>query len=155
MELNQAKIHAVSLMSKHGLIAKGWTFAFDTAKTRMGSCRYQSKQITLSKHFTELNDIEFISNVILHEIAHALAGHACGHGGMWKLYAKSIGCTGDRIEAAPAAPKGKYIAACPNCKRQVVKHVIKRIACGFCCKKFNKGKFSEQFAFTWGANGNN
>jgi len=63
---------------------------------RLGSCWTKEKKITLQPVFVELNEVEAITNVILHEIAHALTPNH-GHNKFWKRKAKSIGCDGNRF----------------------------------------------------------
>ena len=70
MNLNDAKTLANELMNQHGLY--DWTFMFDDAKLRFGQCRHRSKEISLSRELTELNDVVHVKDTILHEIAHAL-----------------------------------------------------------------------------------
>lgn len=73
MNLLEAKKMAEEEMKKHGLLE--WSFSFDNAIERFGSCRLTSKKISLSKKLIELNSIERVRNTLLHEIAHALAPH--------------------------------------------------------------------------------
>lgn len=90
---------ARDLMREHGALDQhGWRFAFDRAKMRAGQCDYSAKIISLSKHYVAEPSVPFedIRNTILHEIAHALAGDAAGHGPEWKRVALSIGCDGSR-----------------------------------------------------------
>ena len=89
MDLNQANILALDLMSKHGL--SGWTFRFDDSKRRFGVCRSSLKEIALSLELTKLNPEEQVKDTLLHEVAHALCGPGVGHGWQWKRMARHIG----------------------------------------------------------------
>src|SRR5688572_16549717 len=91
MNLYAARDLAHSLLRQHGLHDAGWTFRFDHARRRFGSCRYRAKVVTLSRHLTFLNDEPQVRDTILHEIAHALAGHAAGHGDEWKRMCVTVG----------------------------------------------------------------
>ena len=108
MELKQASKLAIELIDKHGLLNRGWHFAFDRANRRFGSCQYYRKRITLSKFLTELNSEQEVRNTILHEIAHALTPGQ-HHNHIWRAKAKEIGCTGDRCYSSEqvARPESK------------------------------------------------
>jgi 3-oxoacyl-(acyl-carrier-protein) synthase len=60
-------------MREHGLESH-WEFVFDSAKQRAGLCNYSDHKISLSKYIVEYHSIDQSEQVILHEIAHALAG---------------------------------------------------------------------------------
>ena len=87
MDTSEAKELAVSLMCKHALVSKGWSFQFDESVRRFGLCSYRTKTISLSRTLVELNPIEQVRDTILHEVAHALAGPTAKHGTVWKLMA--------------------------------------------------------------------
>lgn len=107
MELFHTKTLALKLMKQHGLLDQGWTFNFDRAKSRLGQCNYSVKQITVSKYMSAYADEETLTQVLLHEIAHALLpvygpnGKKIGHGPIWKKKAASIGYTGKRTAENP------------------------------------------------------
>lgn len=95
---------------------EGWTFAFDDAKTRAGVCEFGPQVIRLSRVYVEHASFEEIENTILHEVAHAIAGFAAGHGPEWKRVARSIGCNAERCADMPESmPKGRYEAVCDAC----------------------------------------
>jgi predicted metal-dependent hydrolase len=103
VNLFDAQHLARALMRQHGL-AK-WTFRFDHARRRFGSCRARQKVITLSRPLTFLNPEPEVRDTILHEIAHALAPDD-GHGALWKqkcveIGARPIRCYGDETVASP------------------------------------------------------
>ena len=82
---------ARELMHKHGL--DGWTFRFGAARRMIGLCREKGKIIQLGRHHAANDPREQVTDTILHEIAHALAGTAAGHGPVWRNTAKRIGAT--------------------------------------------------------------
>ena len=101
------------LMKLHGLTAKGWTWGFDNAKRRAGACNYSRKRITIARGYALVAKNAEIEDTILHEIAHAIAGHAAGHGPAWKAVARSIGCSAERCHTVEfTAPK--FLVECPN-----------------------------------------
>ena len=68
-----------------------WTFKYDKAKQRAGSCSHWNKQITLSRYLiTEGNSDEEIMNTILHEVAHAIAPEAEHHGRVWRKIFRNL-----------------------------------------------------------------
>lgn len=116
---------ARELIQAHGLV--GWTFSWDRAVKRLGACHYHTRQITLSYDLTVKAPDEEIKNVILHEIAHALAGHKAGHGPEWVRVAQSIGCSGTRCYDVASVGKidGKWKATCQSCGREYRMHRLK------------------------------
>jgi len=121
MTKNQAeatKLSAISdlaseLFSEHALV--GWVFGFDFAKTRAGLCDYRRLRITISRHYALLNELDASRQVLLHEIAHALAGKRAGHGQTWREQASSIGYLHQRIDGRPLAEaSAPWLGICPN-----------------------------------------
>jgi predicted SprT family Zn-dependent metalloprotease len=103
--------------ARHGLV--GWSFGYSRARRMLGVCRYNSRRIEISRFYAENNPEAHVRDTLLHEIAHALAGHSAGHGPAWqecarRLGAKPVACArGD--DAAIAMPQGDWRAACPAC----------------------------------------
>lgn len=130
MNIQEAQWLATKLLEEHGLAQKGWTFEFDNAKRRFGVCRFRSKRIGLSKPLTEANDYVQVVDTILHEIAHAIAGHAAGHGPEWKKVCIRIGAKPERCYSSEDTTiiAGKYRAVCGACGKTHSRH--KRIPSG-------------------------
>ena len=80
---------ARELMHRHGL--GGWTFRFSAARRTIGLCKEKEKVIQLGRHHAADDPPAQVTDTILHEIAHALAGNAAGHGPAWRNTAKRIG----------------------------------------------------------------
>ena len=143
MNQDNAKGLACSLIQKHGLHITGWRFEFDNSKRRFGVCKYRPKVIGLSLPLTLLNDEERVKNTILHEIAHALAGHAAHHGWQWVRIAREIGCDGRRCYETEkvSRPKGNFEAVCKVCGHVHIKYktpkVGRAVSCGKCSRSFN------------------
>jgi predicted SprT family Zn-dependent metalloprotease len=103
------------LMKRFGLAA--WEFGFNRRKRGLGLCRYTERRIELSLHFVIGHDELSIRDVILHEIAHALAGHEAAHGPLWRAIAEAIGARPERCGDA-RMPAGRWQATCPACRQQ-------------------------------------
>lgn len=115
MQPTDAHRLALSLMGEHDLLLTGWTFRFDKAAVRFGVCRYEPRVISLSIKAVRLNNEAIIRDVILHEIAHALCGHAAGHGPLWRATARRIGCRAQRCVPSEAiVPPTPYVGVCPK-----------------------------------------
>lgn len=118
MDLQLAGKLAIAEMDKYHLISKGWTFRFDNARRRFGLCRYTTKTIYLSRHLVGMNAEAEVLNIIRHEVAHALAGSAAGHGRLWKLQCLVTGARPERCysqKSGVQVPKGRYQGTCQSC----------------------------------------
>ena len=91
MDLHAAETLARQLMKEHELPAV-WAFEFDNAKRRMGRCNYQTRTISISRHYALAADEAHVRDTVLHEIAHAFTPRA-GHGLRWKVMAQKLGAT--------------------------------------------------------------
>ena len=123
-----------------------WTFGWDSAKKRLGVCKYAEHRISLSRYFVELHSLEEIDQVIRHEVAHAVAGSKAGHGPKWKKIATELGynhkrISGDEIGEATA----KFVGACPN-GHTVYRHrkPKRALSCSRCAPRFDK-----RFLISW------
>jgi predicted SprT family Zn-dependent metalloprotease len=132
-------------MQEHGLQAP-WEFIFDSAKQRAGLCNYTDHQISLSKYLVQYHSLDQSEQVILHEVAHALAGKDAGHGPNWKQIAKSIGYRGEKFTGKEIAEQtAKWIGECKNGHRHYrFKSPRRQLACGYCGKGFNR-----RFLISW------
>ena len=69
----------------------GWTVGVNAAKDALGVCAYDERRIYLSEYWlSQLPRLDVI-DTILHEVAHALAGHEAGHGRKWQETAAQVG----------------------------------------------------------------
>ncbi len=115
MDLPTAATLASRLMHDHGLIAAGWAFKWNHGRRTLGLCRYTGQTIELSVYFVLKNDEAQVRDTILHEIAHALAGHRAGHGQAWQMACMRIGAKPERTCSVADMPKGKWKALCGGC----------------------------------------
>ncbi len=138
MNLYAARNLAVDLMKQHGL--RDWSFRFDHARRRFGSCRPSSRAITLSRPLTFLNDDAQVRDTILHEIAHALAPDD-GHGELWKRMCRRIGadpkrCYSDELVISPPRRTAPYEIGCATCNwwHDRHRHTRRKLVCRACRK---------------------
>lgn len=82
---------ARELMDRHGVGM--WALRFSGSRTSLGECRSRQKLILVSRTHALNGSPEQVTDTILHEIAHALAGPDAGHGPAWKAVARKLGAT--------------------------------------------------------------
>lgn len=133
--LIQTQMEANAALRKHGLDVAGWTFKFDGAKKRGGLCDYSKKQISLSKHLVPMWSDAEVTETILHEVAHALAGASAGHGPTWRRMARMIGSNASRTHSN-ATVQGDWIAVCPVHGHGRKRYTRRRsLMCGRCYQR--------------------
>ena len=89
--LDEVAKEARALMDAHGL--KGWTLRFGAARRRLGACFEQPRIVEIARWHAARDEPRQVTDTILHEIAHAIAGVKAGHGPAWKAIARRIGAT--------------------------------------------------------------
>ena len=138
MEREDAQQMARELMNQHGL--SEWSFRFDRARRRAGSCVHSRKEITLSGPLTTLYDAPTVRGVILHEIAHALVGAGQGHGARWREAARALGAPDSAtLPGALPAPDAPWVGTCPACgaQRRLFRAPRRVASCGACARVFD------------------
>ncbi len=139
-ELDKVRIWANALISLH-LDPAEWSFGFDNAKTRAGLCNYTAKRITVSKYLAARFEDDEIHQVLLHEVAHAMAGTRAGHGPRWKAVAKQLGYEGARLhEGQTATEFAPWIGTCPaGHVHYRYRRPARPLSCGTCSRRFEAG----------------
>lgn len=130
----EAEQLALALMREHGVTAKGWRFAWSRGKRRLGETSIRKtrdrthgrvqkiKAIRLSKYLVERNPEPVVRDVILHEIAHALAGLEHGHDAVWKAMCKKVGAKPQRLaDESVEVVQGAYALICTSCNRELAR----------------------------------
>jgi hypothetical protein len=130
MDTVRAELLAKELMAQHGL--SHLRFEWHASNKALGICHsarhaattfsgygpWVAVKISLSLGLVQVNDEAIIRNTILHEIAHAKAGTAAGHGPLWKMVAVAVGAKpnatcGAGVNMVPTNIK----AICPLCSQ--------------------------------------
>ncbi|BDI23931.1 hypothetical protein L3i23_27070 [Herbiconiux sp. L3-i23] len=123
-----------------------WSFGFDNAKRRAGQCDYNARRITVSRYLAAKYTDDEIHQVLLHEVAHAMAGHRAGHGPRWISTARSIGYEGERLHDGEGASElAPWVGQCPAGH---VHHRYRRPTAPLSCRLCGRG-FSEARLITW------
>ncbi|BDZ48991.1 hypothetical protein GCM10025867_12320 [Frondihabitans sucicola] len=137
-ELDRVRQWADALISLH-LDPAVWNFAFDNAKTRAGLCDYTKHRITVSRHLAGRYDDDEIHQVLLHEVAHAIAGSKAGHGPRWRTVARELGYVGGRLhDGAIASELAPWIGRCPaGHEHYRYRTPLRPLACGRCAKRYD------------------
>ncbi len=116
-----------------------WSFRFDRATTRLGQCDHRSRSISVSRYLTDKATPAEVTQVLLHEIAHALAGPRAAHGPRWRSIARQIGYVGGRTHTLePAHDRAKWVGECPRGHEIVrFRRPGKPVSCAKCDRRFN------------------
>lgn len=131
MNLTEIERNARALMTVHGVGSV--PFAFDNGKRRLGATHFRNVgsqysptwlpvKITLSRHYAMLLPEDEIHDVILHEIAHALAGKLANHGPQFMAMCRKVGAKPARCATPSASPKAPIEGWCPTCDKKVSEH---------------------------------
>lgn len=136
-ELQRVRTWASALIELH--LDDSWTFGFDSAKTRAGLCNFTHKRISVSKYLAARYEDDEIHQVLLHEVAHAMAGNRAGHGPRWKAIAKELGYEGKRLhDGAIASDLAPYVGTCPaGHVHYRYRRPARMLACGKCSRTFS------------------
>ena len=134
MNIDEAKQLANELLKQHNLYE--YTIEYTQSKSILGACNDTKKTIKLSVPYILLNTKETVKNIILHEIAHAIAGNENNHNWKWQKVAKQIGSTGSRLASQETiSPTRQYEYTCPICQQKIYRYrKFTKLACGKCCR---------------------
>ena len=137
MNLEEVRELAAGLLVRHRLT--GWRLVFDNARTRAGACRSDRREITLSRPLMSLYNAEQVTETVLHEIAHALAGAGHGHDRVWRTIARRIGASGGRCLPADAPQvDGPWAGICPAGHRTTAyRRPVRVRSCTECSPRFD------------------
>jgi predicted SprT family Zn-dependent metalloprotease len=138
-ELARVRVWAEALIRLH-LDGEGWTFGFDHARTRAGLCNFTDRRITVSRHLAARFEDDEIHQVLLHEVAHALAGPRAGHGPEWRRVARELGYDGTRTHDGSASNElAPWVGTCPAGHAHYrFRKPAKPLSCGVCGRGFSR-----------------
>ncbi|WP_127794289.1 SprT-like domain-containing protein [Agromyces sp. LHK192] len=138
-DLDRVRRWAEALIRMH-LDAEIWTFGFDNAKKRAGLCNYTAKHISVSRYLAARYGDDEIHQVLLHEVAHAIAGPRAGHGPKWRHVAESIGYVGRRTHDGEIADElAPWVGRCPSGHEHYrYREPVRPLSCGLCRRGFDR-----------------
>jgi predicted SprT family Zn-dependent metalloprotease len=144
-DLKRVRTWAEALIALH-LDPTVWSFGFDNAKTRAGLCSFNTHRITVSRYLAGRYEDDEIHQILLHEVAHALAGPRVGHGPKWRTIAKELGYDGKRTHDGSIADEfAPWVGTCPaGHVHYRYKRPARQLACGRCSRRFDP-----RFAIEW------
>ncbi|HWM35466.1 MAG TPA: SprT-like domain-containing protein [Pseudolysinimonas sp.] len=133
----RVRMWAEALIRLH--LDDSWTFGFDNARTRAGLCRYDRKRISVSRLLAARYEDDEVHQVLLHEVAHAIAGAGAGHGPRWKKVAREIGYEGKRLhDGAIATELAPWVGHCVNGHEHFrYRRPTRVVSCAKCSKRFD------------------
>ena len=136
-ELDRVRVWGEALITLH--LDDSWTFGFDHAKRRAGQCDYTKKRITVSRYLAARYDDDEIHQILLHEVAHALAGSGAGHGPRWVAIARDLGYEGKRLHGGAIADElAPWIGHCPaGHVHYRYKRPTRVVSCAKCSRRFD------------------
>ncbi|MEB4614350.1 SprT-like domain-containing protein [Leucobacter sp. M11] len=144
-ELKDVTVWANALIRLH-LDPAVWSFGFDHAKRRAGLCNFTDRRITVSRYLAARFSDDEIHQVLLHEVAHAMAGPAAGHGPVWQRIADGIGYAGGRLHDGGVAEElAPWRGTCPAGHEHFR---FRRPTRMHSCARCNRG-FSTAHLITW------
>ncbi len=136
-DLARVRVWADALIALH--LDPTWSFDFDNAKRRAGLCNYTDKRITVSRYLASRYDDDEIHQILLHEVAHAVAGSRSGHGPHWRTVAAELGYEGSRLHSGETADElAPWVGTCPN-GHTLYRHrkPTRPSSCAVCSKRFD------------------
>jgi hypothetical protein len=143
-DLHRVRTWAEALIALH--LDTSWSFAFDNAKRRAGLCDYSRKRISVSRYLAARFDDDDNHQTLLHEVAHALAGPAAGHGRAWKQIARDLGYIGGTTHRGETAVDlAPWVGVCPA-GHVAYRHrkATRATSCARCAPSFDP-----RYALTW------
>jgi len=138
------RVWAEALIRMH--LDPSWSFGFDRARTRAGSCDHARRRITMSRHLAAAWDDDEVHQILLHEVAHAMAGSRAGHGPVWRRTAAELGYVGGRTHDGPVAvDQARWIGRCPaGHEHHRFRRPTRSVSCARC-----SGRFDPAHLITW------
>lgn len=143
-DLTSVRRWAEALIALH--LDPSWSFGFDNAKRRAGLCDYTRKRISVSRYLAARYDDDTNHQTLLHEVAHAIAGPAAGHGRVWKSTARALGYVGGTTHQGETATElAPWVGVCPA-GHVAYRHrrATRPTSCARCAPRFD-----QRYLLTW------
>ena len=104
-----------------------------------GLCNYDAKRISVSRLLAARYEDDEIHQVLLHEVAHALAGARAGHGPRWRQIARDLGYEGKRLHGGAIADElAPWVGHCPQGHVHYrYKRPTRVVSCAKCSRRFD------------------
>ena len=136
-DLDRVRRWADALIALH--LDPSWSFGFDNAKKRAGLCSFTPRRITVSRYLAARYEDDEVHQILLHEVAHALAGPRVGHGIKWKTIASNLGYDGKRTHDGEIANElAPWVGTCPAGHTHYrYRQPARALACGRCGRGFS------------------
>lgn len=117
-----------------------WSFGFDNAKTRAGLCNFTRSRITVSRYLAARYEDDEIHQILLHEVAHGLAGAQAGHGPKWRTIASGLGYEGKRTHSGEIASElAPWVGVCSAGHTHYrYRRPARAVSCGLCARGFSR-----------------
>lgn len=135
--LDRIEVAAFAAFRRYKLDSDGWRFEFDGALNRYGICRHAERLISMSRALVTMNTLSQSLDILLHEVAHALAGPSHGHDATWRVIASKIGARPERCydtcNPEVVRPEGRFTASCP-CGARHARHRLPRPGRRYFCR---------------------
>jgi predicted SprT family Zn-dependent metalloprotease len=126
-------------MKWHGLLPC-WRVVYDSARTRAGQCDFGNRTLSFSCNLVKRGTAAEMREIVLHEIAHGLAGLNHGHDHRWRRIAVRIGCTSGKRCPNFQLAKPRWLLCCsrgcwqvPRFKRSMSQLKQKCTECNAVC----------------------
>jgi len=142
-DLARVRVWAEALIRTHLDPIHGagtWTFGFDRAKRRAGLCNYTEHRITVSRYLAAAFDDDDAHQILLHEVAHALAGSEAGHGERWRRIAQELGYVGGRTHNGDVSRElAPWVGVCPAGHEHArFRRPSRPMSCAKCARSFSR-----------------
>ncbi|MDQ0893280.1 SprT-like domain-containing protein [Agromyces ramosus] len=138
-DLVRVRRWAEALIALH-LDPATWSFEFDNAKKRAGLCNYTERRISVSRYLAARYDDDEVHQILLHEVAHAIAGPRAGHGAKWASIASELGFVGNRTHDGEVAHElAPWVGRCPAGHEHFrYREPSRPLSCGLCRRGFDQ-----------------
>lgn len=93
----------------------------------------------MSRHLAGDWDDDEVHQILLHEVAHAIAGSRAGHGPVWRKTADELGYVGKRTHDGPVAvDRARWLGRCPaGHEHHRFRKPSRPLSCAKCAKRFD------------------